>query len=131
MSKANYSCDGFNFLNKKQLIRFKSKAMRSGAWFKALQSIDRILFDLTIRVVGGIRSAKLAKSILSLIRKLGKYSGSSFSNRLRTMGLPLSKKISLVAQSLGNPSASSWMFDPSFSVFLAILKFNSNGIRKS
>ncbi len=44
--------------------------MRSGAWFKALQRIDRVLFDLTIRVVNNIRSTQLAKSILVLTKKL-------------------------------------------------------------
>ena len=57
--------------------------MRSGAWFKALQRIDRVLFDLTIRVVDNIRSAKLAKSITVLTRKLEDAMKSSFSSRLR------------------------------------------------
>ena len=62
MSKAALNGDVFCFLDKKQLVNLKTKAMRSGAWFKALQRIDRVLFDLTIRVVDTIRSAKLAKS---------------------------------------------------------------------
>ena len=61
-------CDGSYFLDKKQLVNLKTKAMRSGAWFKALQRIDRVLFDLTIRVVDNIRSAKLVKSIRTVAR---------------------------------------------------------------
>ena len=55
---------------KKQLLSLKTRAMRSGAWFRALKRIDRALIDLTIRVVGNIRSPKLAKSILELTNKL-------------------------------------------------------------
>jgi hypothetical protein len=48
MSKAAPNCNGFRFLDKKLLVNLKTKAMRSGVWFKALQRIDRVLFDLTM-----------------------------------------------------------------------------------
>jgi hypothetical protein len=124
MSKAVPNVDAFRFLDKKQLVKLKTKAMRSGAWFKALQRIDRVLFDLTIRVVDTIRSAKLAKSILALARKLEDAMGSGFSCRLREIGLPLAQKISLMAQKLGNISAGGWAFDSSFAIFLAVMHMN-------
>ena len=121
----------FSFLNKKQLMNLKTKAMRSGAWFKALQRIDRALFDLTIRVVDNIRSAKLAKSIHVLTRKLeDAIKSSSFSSRLRAIGLPLAQKISFMAQKLGNISAGDWVFDSSFAIFLAVMHVNSVKIFK-
>ena len=119
------SVDAFHFLDKKQLVNLKTKAMRSGAWFKALQRIDRVLFDLTIRVVDTIRSAKLAKSIAVLARKLECAVKSSFSSRLREIGLPLAQKISFMAQKLGNISAGGWVFDSSFAVFLAVMHVNN------
>jgi hypothetical protein len=125
MSKAAPNCDGFRFLDKKQLVKLKTKAMRSGAWFKALQRIDRVLFDLTIRVVDTIRSAKLAKSILALARKLEDAMESSFSSRLREIGSPLAQKVSFTAQKLGNISAIDWAFDSSFAVFLAVMHMNA------
>jgi NAD-dependent DNA ligase len=125
MPKAAPDCDGSFFLDKKRLINLKTKAVRSGAWFKALQRIDRVLFDLTIRVVGSIRSAKLARSIFTIARKLEDAMKSSFSSRLRKIGLILAKKISLTAQKLGNVSASGWVFDPSFADFLAVMHLNA------
>jgi hypothetical protein len=130
MSKVAPNCNGFRFLDKKLLVNLKTKAMRSGVWFKVLQRIDRVLFDLTIRVVGYIRSAKLAKSILALTRKLEDAIKSSFSSRLREIGLPLAQKISLMAQKLGNISASGWVFDSSFAVFLAVMHINNVKIFK-
>ena len=129
MPKVSNSYDGSLLLNKKHLVNLKTKAMRSGAWFNALQRIDRVLFDLTIRVVNNIRSVKLAKSMLALTRKLEEAIENSFSTCLRVIGLPIAQKISSVAQKLGNVSASSWMFDSSFVVFLAIMKFNSARLR--
>jgi hypothetical protein len=130
MFKAAQNGGGFRFLNRKQLVNVKTKAMRSGAWFKVLQRIDRVLFDLTIRVVGYIRSAKLAKSILALTRKLEDAIKSSFSSRLREIGSPLAQKISLTAQKLGNIYASGWVFDSSFAVFLAVMHINNVKIFK-
>jgi hypothetical protein len=120
----------FCFLNKKQMMNLKTKAMRSGAWFKALQRIDRVLFDLTIRVVDNIRSAKLAKCIAVLTRKLECAMESSFSGHLRKIGLPLARKISFTAQKLGNISAGSWVFDSSFAIFLAVMRVNDIKIFK-
>lgn len=128
MFKATPNCDGFPFLNKKQLMNLKTKAMRSGAWFKALQRIDRVLFDLTIRVVVDIRSAQLAKSILMLTRKLENAMKGSFSLRLRAIGLSLAQKISSMAQKLGNISASNWALDSSFAIFLAVIDVNNSTV---
>jgi hypothetical protein len=130
MSKVAQNGGVFRFLDKKQLVNLKTKAMRSGAWFKALQRIDRVLFDLTIRVVDTVRSAKLAKSIAVLTRKLEDAIKNSFSSRLREIGLPLAQKISLMAQKLGNVSAGGWVFDSSFAVFLAVMHINNVKIFK-
>jgi hypothetical protein len=105
-------------------VNLKTKAMRSGVWFKALQRIDRVLFDLTIRVVDNIRSANLAKSIAVLTRKLEDAIKNNFSSRLREIGLPLAQKISLAAQKLGNISSGGWAFDSSFAIFLAVMHVN-------
>jgi hypothetical protein len=127
MVKALMSEGVFSFLDKKRLVNLRTKAVRSGVWFKVLQRIDRVLFDLTIRVVDNIRSAKLAKSILAIARKLEDAMKSSLS-RLMEIGLPLAREISLTAQKLGNVSASSWAFDSSFAVFLAVMHMNRHQI---
>ncbi len=130
MSKGVLNSVVFCFLDKKQLVNLKTKAMRSGVWFKALQRIDRVLFDLTIRVVDTIRSAKLIKSLLLLTRKLEDAIKSSFSIRLRKIGLPLAQKISFTAQKIGNISAGEWASDSSFAIFLAVMQVNNFKIFK-
>jgi hypothetical protein len=124
MSKVMHSCGSFPFLNKKQLIIQKTKAMRSGAWFKALQRIDRVLFDLTIRVVENIRSTQLAKSMLLLTRKLENAMMGSFSISLNKIGFPIAQKISFTARKLGNLSADAWLLDSTFIRFLAVMHIN-------
>ena len=125
MSKGMSNNSAFCFFDKKQLANLKTKAMRSGLWFKALQRMDRVLFDLTISVVETIRSAKLAKCIAALISKLECRLKSRFSNRLSEIGLPLAKKLSSTAQKLGNISADGWVFDSALAVFLAVMYVNN------
>ena len=89
-----------------------------------------MLFDLTIRVVVNIRSARLAKSILMLTRKLENADQGSFLIGLREIGLPLAQKISSSAQKIGNTSAVTWAFDSPFAIFLAIMNVNNSRIFK-
>jgi hypothetical protein len=124
------SHNAFRVLDRKQLVKLKTKAMRSGAWFRALQSIDRVLIDLTIRVANSVRNVKLVESILTVSRKLESAMESRFSRVVREVGLPLAQKISLTAKMLGNISAGSWVFDSSFAIFLAVMHINNVKIFK-
>jgi hypothetical protein len=114
----------FSFFDRIQLIKLKLKAIRAGVWFKALRRIDRVLIDLTIKVVGNVRSITLAKSILALARKLEGIMESRLSRALREVGFPLAQKLSLVAQKWGSTSAKSWPSDSSFVNFLGVMHIN-------
>ena len=124
MLEAITSHNDFRVLDRKQLVKLKMKAMRSGVWFRALQSIDRVLIDLTIRVANSVRNVKLVKSILTVSRKLESALESRFSRVVREVGLPLAQQLSLASQKLGNASAKSWAYDRSFAVYLAAMHLN-------
>jgi len=113
-----------SLLNRTELIKLRTKAMRAGVWFRALPRIDRVLVDLTIKVAENIRSAYLAKSIFAVVGKLEGLLESSVLKSLRLIGRPLAEKISLTAQKLGNASAKNWASDSSFALFLAIINTN-------
>jgi len=130
MSKWSFSSDLSGFLNKNQLVNLKTNAKRSGVWFKVLQRIDGVLFDLTIRVVVNVRSHQLAKSMLVFIRKLENGLKGGFSSGLVEIGLPLAQKISSVAQKLGNLSATAWSLYPAFIRFLTGLHINDFRLTK-
>ncbi len=111
-------------LNRLQLLKIRTKAIRAGVWFRALPRIDRVLIDLTIKVAENIRSAHLAKSIIAVVGKLEGLMESGVLKSLRLIGRPLAERISLTAQKLGNTSAKSWALDSSFAFFLAIMHTN-------
>jgi hypothetical protein len=112
----------FSFIDKSELLKLKTKAMRSGAWFKALRRIDRVLVDLTIKVASTIRSITLAKSILTVTRKLQELLESDLARAMRGIGFPTAKKLSRFAQRWGNTNARGWVSDVRFVRYLAIMK---------
>ena len=114
-----------NIIGRSQLIKWKLKAMRTGAWFRSLRKIDRALIDLAIIVThNNIRSYALAKNITSVMEKLEKLSESSLRRIVNEVGYPLAQKASSLAQKWGNKSANKWRSDSSFASFLAILSVN-------
>jgi len=103
----------------------KTRALRSGAWFSVLRRIDRVLLDLTIKVIDTIRSEKLAKSVSDILRKL-ENAVQGASSCFYAAGLPLVQKISVICQKFGNFYASGWVYDFSFITFLGVLQVNAN-----
>jgi hypothetical protein len=113
------------FIDKAQLVKLKLKAMRAGVWFKALRRIDRVLFDLTIKVVRyNVRSVALVKSIRAVMEKLEGLLESGLSRVIREVGFPLAQKVSSLAQKWGSTSANEWSSDSSFVSFLVVLSIN-------
>ena len=113
------------FLNKKQLIKLRLRAVRAGVWFKALPRIDRALVDLTIKVASSVRSTTLAKNILTVTRKLEGLLESSLLRAFRGVAHKLAQKLSSIAQKWGNTSAKNWTADVPFMKFLAVMHINT------
>ena len=116
----------FSFIEKKQLIKFKCKAIRAGVWFKALTRIDRVLIDLAIKVTQSIRSPSLAKCIVSITRKLEGLLENRLERAMKEIGFPLARKLSLFAMKWGNRRAQEWAEDVGFVKYLAAMKLNEH-----
>ena len=115
----------FRFIGKTELVKLRKRALRSGVWFKVLHRIDRVLIDLTIKVANTIRSARLAKSIFTLVGKLEGVMESGLSRAKREIVFSLAQKFSLMTRRWDNASAKSWASDSSFAVFLAAMDINN------
>lgn len=101
------------------LAEAKKAAFRRGIWFRVLNRVERGVVDLTMRYVDDIKSTKLAKVLTAIMEKL-QLATESIADRLaRTVGVSLAKKISDIAVSWGNGSASQWAEDRSFARYLA------------
>jgi len=111
-------------LTRRGLINLKSRALRSGGWFRRLGRVERALVDLTIRITYQVRSMVLARALLPIIKKLEDASENRVSHAIRQVGFLRAQRLSLLAQKWGNKCAEIWMFDPSFAVFIAIMHIN-------
>jgi hypothetical protein len=105
--------------------------MRAGVWFKSLPRIDRVLVDLTIKVVDNIRSHHLAKSVFVVVGKLEEMLEGRLSRMTRTVGVELAEKFGALAVSWGNASAKGWRCDLAFARYLAMCSLNNGGLRVS
>ena len=110
------------------LIRVRTRAIRSGVWFRALSRMERGQIDLTLRVVRSVRSFFLAKVLYSIMGKLFGAMESRVSRLTREVGMPLARKLSEIARSWGCKSADRWADDPGFMRFLAVNYMNSSGL---
>jgi hypothetical protein len=115
------------FVEKASLVKLRLKAMRSGVWYRALNRIDRVLVDLTIKVIKTkIQSHSLINQLRSVTTKLESLLESKFSRATREIGFPLACKLSAIAQNWGNKLAHVWSKDLDFAKYLAAMKLNAN-----
>lgn len=108
-----------------ELAKIRSMAIRRRVWFKVLNRLERGLMNLTLKVTNKIRSKVLAKAIYSIVRRLLEALESKVDLSIRRVGVPLAKKLSLIAQKWGYNSAGNWSSDISFIRFLAVMHLNN------
>jgi hypothetical protein len=114
-----------NFVESGQLAKLKKKAIRAGAWFRALSRIDRVLIDLTMKVTKSVSSPSLVKRILSVMSKLEGLLESKIVRVTNEVGFRQARKLSSFAQNWGNRAARAWAHDASFARYLAVVEFNN------
>lgn len=106
-------------------MKVKSKALRSGTWYRTLSRIERAIVDLTIRCVEKVRSRILAEKILEIISKLLRTLKKTFMSRAEEVGLEIARKLSVIAKDWGNKTCSIWSIDDGFIEFLGVNALNS------
>lgn len=111
---------------KSEVQLLKYRALKTGVWFKVLNHLDRALINAVLRVADKVRNPKLVEALVKVREKIEKAVGGFFTQVLFRIGLPLARKISLLAKSWGNPYAENWMSDLSFARFLAIMVMDIN-----
>ena len=106
-----------------ELVSIKQKALRRRIWFKVLDRAERVLVDLTIRVVDVVKSGRLAKVLSIAIGKL-REAMKGLMDRAREIGRPLAENFSKIAQAWGNLEASDWTNDDFYAIYLGLSVLN-------
>lgn len=124
LGKAAADTTSFAF-DKSDLAKLRLRAVRSGAWFRALIRIDRVLVDLALRVVPRIQSGILIAALTAVVKKLEAALKNKMELATEKYGFELALRAGLTAQRFGHKSSSSWAVDRSFARFLAVMYINS------
>ena len=111
--------------DKSDLAKLRLRAVRSGAWFRALIRIDRVLVDLALKVVPKIQSGVLIAALTTVAKKLEAALKNKMELATEKYGFELALKAGLTAQRFGHKSSTSWAVDRSFARFLAVMYINS------
>jgi hypothetical protein len=120
MREGKATIDILSALSIGKLTETKKYALRRGVWFKALNRVERGIIDLTVKYIDNIKSATLGKVLTAIMLKLQTITENMIDKLVRTIGLPLARKISNIAVCWGNRLASMWADDPAFARFLII-----------
>jgi hypothetical protein len=116
----------YSVLDKSDLATLRLRAVRSGAWFRALVRIDRVLVDLALKVVPKIQSGVLIAALTAVAKKLEAALKNKMELATEKYGFELALRAGLAAQRLGHKSSGSWAVDRSFARFLAVMYINSS-----
>lgn len=112
-------------LTRQGLMKVKSRAVRSGIWFKVLSRAERAIVDLTVKCVEQIRSRILAQIISKIISKLLKTLEDEFLTKAERIGCKIVEKLSTIAEKWGNKACSAWRYDKNFIKFLGMNELNN------
>ena len=107
-------------LTREALAKLRLKAARRGCWFRDLKREERMLLDLTIRVVTKVHSFLLAKIVSRLVSKLCEAMESRIFRLMRTEGRSLAEKIASIGEAWGNRAAKFWANDRGFMQYLTV-----------
>ncbi len=113
-----------NILSVRNLLTLKQKALRRGLWYKAINRLDRLLVNLTLKVSRNIQSKTLLTELLVVVQKLQTASESKLEHAIRTVGFPLAQKLSIFAKNWHCTLAEKWATDKGFACYLAIMNLN-------
>ena len=101
------------------ILSMKSKALRRGVWFNALDHVERGILSLTARVVKKVVSVKLGVILVRILSKLRDAMNGEFIKRVE-LGMMLARRIATQAVAWGYHEAETWASDNDFIRYLTL-----------
>lgn len=112
-------------MTKQDLLKIRSRALRTRVWFRALSRVERAIVDLTIKCVEKIRSNVLARTISMIVSKLLESLGEDFMKRAERIGCKIAENLCTLGERWGNNAFSTWKCDKCFIKFLGVNALNT------
>jgi hypothetical protein len=106
------------------LVAVRRRAMRSRSWWRALDGLERGIYDLTIRLLDDVRSVSLQVQIVRILSKLRKSFRSGFVRHLEDHGVERLRQVCRSAEVIGCNFINSLRRDQDFLKYLVFLDYN-------
>ena len=110
---------------KQDLLKIRSRALRTRIWFRALSKVERAIVDLTIRCIAKIRSNVLARTISMIVSKLLWSLEEGFMKRAERIGCEIAESLCTLGERWGNNAFSTWKYDKRFIKLLGVNALNT------
>jgi len=104
------------------LSRVRSKAIRRGVWFRALDTLERGILTLASHVVDRVESVVLGVEIVKILKKLNDAMKSEFTKWMEQYGFIKVKKLAAQAMEWGNRDAIQWISEVSYIEYVTMLE---------
>ena len=98
------------------------RALRRGVLFKVLDAEDRGFLYLAMRAVDEVRSLRVARIIMRIIKRLRDALISPFARKVIDYGLRRVRALAALALSWGYEAAGEWVYDIGFARFVTLLE---------
>jgi len=110
---------------RQDLVKIRSRAIRTRVWFRVLSKVERSIIDLTIKCVEKVRSSILARTISTIIGKILQSLEERFMTRAERVGREFAERLCAIGERWGNKTCSSWKCDKCFIKFLGVNALNT------
>ena len=102
----------------------RRRAIRRRVWFRALDSLERKILGLSVRVLdSAVKFSSLGKVLTSIVAKIEDALKSVFERRLEGYGLRRAAELAEMAAKLGCVGARRWV-DSSFARYVTFMSLN-------
>jgi hypothetical protein len=102
----------------------RQKAMRKRVWYRAIDRLERGIFNLTTQIVDRVESELLGVELVKILSKLSDAMKSGFVRCMEEFGFRRARMVAGQAVSFGYASAEAWARDEGLVRYLAFLKMN-------
>jgi hypothetical protein len=118
-------------MTRQNLLKIKSRALRTRVWFRALSKVERAIMDLTIKCVDKVRSTVLTRTIATIVDKILRSLEEDFMTRAERVGSKIAEGVYAVGKRWRNETCSAWRSDKCFFRFLGVNALNRHVTSKT
>ena len=114
-----------NLYTKSFLKGVRLEALRKRVWYRALDRVERSIFNLTCSIIDRVKSAVLGSVLVGIIDRLREAMKGGFVKVVESVGCERAVRFAGLARGWGYGDVRGWLKDLRFARYLALLVYNA------